>query len=67
MPGIKGTRVDYSEKGPAGKDKRTGDDPQDASVSSYTQAKLKVGKSENEKTSETAKAALATRPNSGGK
>lgn len=65
MAGIKGLRVDYTEKGPAGKDTRTGENKQDSSVPAPIRAGVPVGGVENEFTENDSAAKPTTRPNSG--
>ena len=65
MAGIKGQRVDYSEKSPNPNDKRTGADPQPSNVPAPIRAGVPVGGSENHNTMEHSAAVPTARPTSG--
>ena len=71
MPGIKGGRVDYGDKGSVGasKDSRTGEkgDSQGTSIAQPTRAQRPVSKTENHMTDSRSAAEYAARPTSGSK
>jgi hypothetical protein len=67
MAGISGTRVDLGDKGPSGKDKRTGGNGQDSSVVQPTRSSRPVSKTENHFTAEESDAMPKTRPTTGSK
>ena len=66
MPGISKTRVDYGDKGPESKDKKTNANPQESSVPQPTRSQRPISKSENEATFEESAAKPKTRPTTGG-
>lgn len=69
MAGIKGTRVDIGEKGPAGKNTRSGgsNTKLDSSVVNPTRAQRPISKTMNEFTAKKSDAMYKTRPTSGSK